>query len=90
MFEKGKSGNPGGRPSLPAELKAQLTGECAGVIKFWIDTYKDTSIRMDYRDRAACNIMHYAYGKPKESVDIDHSGKIEGIQITIIDPKNES
>jgi hypothetical protein len=89
-FVKGQSGNPGGRLSLPDELKADLRKEGRKVFDFWVKSYQDDTLRWDYRDRAGRNIVEYAYGKPRESVDVDHSGKIEGIQITIIDPKNES
>lgn len=90
MFVKGQSGNPSGRPTIPEELKNKLKGEYGGVIDFWIRSYKDESLRWDYRDKAATNIANYAYGKPKEIIDVDLQGRVENVTIEIVKKLNES
>ena len=84
MFVKGQSGNISGRPSLPEELKTKLKAECPEIFQFWVDTYKDKDENFGNRNKAAENIWNYAYGKPKELIDIDMNGKIEGLTIEIV------
>jgi hypothetical protein len=81
QFPKGTSGNPGGRPSIPDELKAKLKDGYAEAVDFWITTLRDESANWDYRNKAATNIAAYAYGKPKEIIDMDVSGKIQNIEV---------
>lgn len=71
MFQKGQSGNPSGRPALPKELKERLSSETPHVLDFWIDSYRNPELKWDFRNKAAENIVAYAYGKPKELVDMD-------------------
>jgi hypothetical protein len=84
MFVKGQSGNISGRPSLPEELKTKLRENCPGVLDFWIATYENENESFSNRNKAAENIWNYAYGKPKELIDIDMNGKIEGLTIEIV------
>lgn len=86
MFEKGKSGNPGGRPAMPKELKEKLSAEAPGVLDFWIASYQDSGLKWDFRNKAAENIVAYAYGKPKELIGFDPEDGIEGIRIQIVKP----
>jgi hypothetical protein len=83
-FVKGQSGNLSGRPTIPEELKTKLKDGFTEVIQFWFDTLRNDTERWDYRNKAAENIANYGYGKPKESVDLDVSGRIEGITIEIV------
>ena len=85
QFPKGTSGNPGGRPSIPDELKAKLRDGYAEAVDFWISTLKDDSVNWDYRNKAATNIAAYAYGKPKEIIDMDISGSINKIEVVFTD-----
>ena len=83
QFQPGnKLGN--GRPSLPEELKTKLRAECPGVLDFWIATYANENENFGNRNKAAENIWNYAYGKPKELIDIDMNGKIDGLTIEIV------
>jgi hypothetical protein len=84
VFQKGQVNNPHGRPVIPEELKAKLKDGFTEVIQFWFDTLRNDTERWDYRNKAAENIANYGYGKPKESVDLDVSGKIDGITIEIV------
>jgi hypothetical protein len=84
MFQKGVSGNPGGRPTIPEELKTKLRAGFEDAVAFWFNTLADEDANWDYRNRAAVNIANYAYGKPKEIIDVEHSGRIEGFTINIV------
>lgn len=75
-FQPGQSGNPGGRPSMPDELKVKIRSEIPRVVDFWIATYQNESENFQNRNKAAENLVAYGYGKPKESVDIDLSADI--------------
>lgn len=83
MFQPGnKLGT--GRPSLPEELKTKLRAECPGVLDFWIDMYRNEEESFANRNKAAENIWNYAYGKPKELIDIDMNGRLEGLTVEIV------
>lgn len=84
MFKPGQSGNPGGRPAMPKELKEKLSAEAPGVLEFWIRSYQDESLNWHHRNKAAENLVAYAYGKPKELIDMDVSGRVEGIKVEIV------
>jgi hypothetical protein len=71
-FKPGQSGNPGGRAHMPEELKIKLRNEIPKVIDFWIKAYTDTSENFSNRNKAAENLIYYGYGKPKESVEVEH------------------
>jgi hypothetical protein len=72
VFQKGQVNNPHGRPVIPEELKAKLKDGFTEVIQFWFDTLRNDTERWDYRNKAAENIANYGYGKPKESVEVEH------------------
>ena len=84
VFQKGQVNNPHGRPVIPEELKAKLKDGFTEVIQFWFDTLRNNTERWDYRNKAAENIANYGYGKPREAIDLDVSGKIDGITIEIV------
>ena len=83
QFQPGNKG--GGRPAIPDDLKAKLKDGFEEVIEFWFTTLRDESAPHAYRDKAAEKIAAYAYGKPKEIIDMDISGKLEGITVAIVD-----
>jgi hypothetical protein len=83
-FKPGQSGNPSGRARMPEELKIKFRDEIPSVVDFWIETYRNTSESFANRNKAAENLIYYGYGKPRESVDLDVSGKIDGITIEIV------
>jgi len=84
MFVKGQSGNPGGRKAMPEELKKTILDSVPGVVQFWIDTYQDRHAKWEHRNKAAENLVAYGYGKAKEMIDMEHSGKIDGFVINIV------
>lgn len=71
-FEKGKSGNPGGRPKENDEIKRLAQQECAAAIKrlaFWRDSSEARA-----SVAASTALLDRGYGKPAQA--IEHSGFI--------------
>lgn len=89
-WQKGQSGNPSGRPQIPDELKAKLKDGFEEVVSFWFETLRNEEVKWDYRNRAAENIANYGIGKPREAIDMDISGKLEGFTIEITKKIDES
>jgi hypothetical protein len=87
-FKPGQSGNPAGRPSMPEELKVKIRAEVPKVVDFWIATYGNEAESFQNRNKAAENLVAYAYGKPKEIIDMDINGGIQNINLRIIKPDN--
>lgn len=69
---------------MPKELKEKLSAEAPGVLDFWIKSYQDSGLKWDFRNKAAENIVAYAYGKPKEIIGFDQDEGISGIKIEIV------
>jgi hypothetical protein len=84
MFVKGQSGNSGGRPVIPEQLKTTLREGFTECIQFWFDTLRNPEAKWEYRNKSAENISNYGYGKPRESIDVDMTGKVEGLTIEIV------
>lgn len=74
LFEKGRSGNPGGRPKKDPEFLARVRGYTKEALDFIAKIIADENEDADVRMRAAIWICERAYGKPKQDVDL--SGEI--------------
>jgi len=83
-FQKGQVNNPHGRPVIPEELKGKLKDGFTEVIQFWFDTLRNPEEKWDYRNKSAENIANYGYGKPREAIDLDVSGKVDMMTIEIV------
>lgn len=81
-WKKGISGNPGGRRAIPPELRQSLREGGAAAVSFWRKILADATEKTSDRNRAAENLMSYAYGKPIQPVDLDDTPMKE------IDTKN--
>lgn len=92
MFKPGQSGNPGGRPKIPEEIKAKIYDGAADAVDFWLETLHDPDAPIQYRDKAAEKLAAYGYGKPRDLVDIDLNGRMEGAPVTFafVDPPKTS
>lgn len=80
-FEKGKSGNPGGRPAGLAAFreKAQKVADIA--LKVLVEALKDDDVRN--RVAAAKEILDRAWGKPTQEITGMNQ---DAQQITVIVP----
>lgn len=70
---EGKSGNPGGRPKMPEELRRafQETSAVALATLKSIVTGEDDTAKAGDRIRAAEVLLDRAWGKPVQQVDAD-------------------
>lgn len=72
LFEKGKSGNPGGRPKEGADIRALArthgTAAIAGLYKIASDKRVSASTRI----MAWNSLLDRGYGKPAQA--LEHSG----------------
>jgi hypothetical protein len=90
MFVKGQSGNPAGKAAIPEQLKTTLKEGFEEAVTFWFETLRNPEAKWEYRDKSAQMIANYGYGKPKESIDLDMTSRIEGITVKIVKKFNES
>jgi hypothetical protein len=74
-WTKGRSGNPGGRPKLPEEVKAQIRGLAPLAIAALAKALESEDERVVVA--AATQILDRGYGKPAQTVN----AKIEGVDI---------
>ena len=67
-FEKGKSGNPGGRPKVVGEVQAlarELTTEAVETLR---DIMRDKKAAPAARGFAANSILDRGYGRPSQTI----------------------
>jgi nucleoid-associated protein YgaU len=82
-FQKGESGNPGGRPKMPEELKAAMRGLADTAVKVLREAMEGDDPRA--RILAANTVLDRGYGKAtqpivSEGVDLGAS-HLEALQI---------
>lgn len=86
-FQKGKSGNPGGRPKEDSEVKRLALEASPLAIKRLIEILQNTN-PLDVRTviAAAKEILDRAIGKPAQAVEVEHRGNVS---ISVSYPEKE-
>lgn len=79
-FKKGVSGNPGGRPSIPEDVKALFTKALPEIAQRLVDTALH-STNEDLAYKAQVTVVERILGKPRQEIDMDVQGKMQ-IEIT--------
>ncbi len=69
-FVAGKSGNPGGRPKIPEDVKMAFRAACPEAVQILIGIMRNPKEKTPYRLDAIKTILDRAYGKPMQSQDI--------------------
>ena len=69
-WQKGQSGNPGGRPKEFKWLKELCRENTEVAVKTLIDVASDPDVSPGARVAAACALLDRGYGRPTQSVDI--------------------
>lgn len=82
QFKPGKSGNPHGRPVIPAEVKQRILELTPDAVDFLVSIIKSPRQKASLRKWATEQILDRGLGKPKQEVEL--SGSVE-IPI-ILDP----
>ena len=69
-FQKGQSGNPGGRKKIPDDIKEMLNAATPDAYKLLCETINNEKEKTELRVRCAEIVLDRVYGKPKQSVDV--------------------
>ena len=71
-FQKGESGNPGGRPKFPAEMREMFQTKAPEAFEVLCKHLHATDPRVSVS--AATQILDRAYGRPVQSIDVREDG----------------
>ena len=78
-FQKGVSGNPGGRPKLPDEMKELFRAKAPEAFEVLVKHLRASDPRVSVA--AAREILDRAYGKPVQSINVDREERIKLIAV---------
>jgi hypothetical protein len=70
-FQKGQSGNPGGRPKEIAEVKELARQHVPAAIEALASITNNPKASDAARVSAACALLDRAYGKPQQHIDAE-------------------
>ena len=69
-FEKGKSGNPSGRPKIPEDARAMLKAATPAAVKLLVDTLNNSNEKTETRVRCAETVLDRVYGKANQPIEL--------------------
>lgn len=72
-FQKGQSGNPGGRPKMPAEIRDTAMSYALPAIEKLAAILKDKKARHSDQIKAAEILLDRGLGKPRQSISAEVS-----------------
>ncbi len=77
-FRQGQSGNPGGRPKIPADVKEAIRASCPDAVRYLVEVMSNPKEKTAYRLDAAKTLLDRGYGKPTQMQDVqlDVSGAV--------------
>jgi len=81
-FAKGQSGNPGGRPKVPEDIRQAFREASPQACETLVKIINDPAAKDSDKIRAAETILDRAYGKPVQAVDLDADIASVPVEIT--------
>lgn len=88
-FEKGKSGNPGGRPKEDNPVKVLAKKYSTEAIETIHNIMNDVEVAAKVRLQAANTILDRAWGRPQQSVSAEVKGDIVPVLQLIRNERDE-
>ena len=76
-FEKGKSGNPGGRPKMDDETKTILKAAAPDAARLMVEMMNNPKVQPKLRMQAAEVVMDRVYGKATQPIEGSMDNHIE-------------